>query len=340
MYSSPRPNQELRVSEVLMGVGGTHSLQPNTLEPRDWRSMTLPDAETIVSNSSLDNAYKHCQNLTRKHARNFYFAFVFLPWIKRRSIYAVYAFCRYSDDLVDDPEIRDPNTRLNEWRSDLEACYRGEFQSQPIHTALYDTVSRFSIPKDHFLALIDGMEMDLSVNRYQTFDQLYNYAYKAASVVGLILIEIFGYNNVRTREYAENLGIAMQLTNIIRDVKEDARRGRIYLPQEDLKRFNYSESDLIANRYKPSFIKLMEFQAARARHYYEKATTLIPNEDRSFLTSAEIMKNIYAHLLKEITRQSYDVFRQRAESSKFRKMFIALQTWFDIHCLRRWAKAS
>lgn len=302
--------------------------------------MTLTPGEAIVPPSSLDNAYKYCQNLTRKHARNFYFAFVFLPWIKRRSIYAVYAFCRHSDDLVDDPAITDPNARLDEWRSGLEACFRGEFDSQPILIALYDTVSRFSIPKDHFLRLIEGMEMDLSVTRYQTFEQLYRYAYKAASVVGLILIEIFGYSNIKTREYAENLGIAMQLTNIIRDVKEDARRGRIYLPQEDLKRFKYTESDLIANEYKPSFIKLMEFQAARARHYYEKAATLIPNEDRTFLTSAEIMKNIYIHLLMEITRQSYDVFRHRVESSKSRKLFIAFQTWLEIHILNRWARAS
>jgi phytoene synthase len=293
------------------------------------------DPDTIDREISLEEAYRHCRDLTRKNAKNFYLAFFFVSWIKRRSIYAVYSFCRYSDDLVDDPVIRDRSGMLNKWREDLEACYRGEVLGHPIMIALQDTIRRFSIPRQYFLDLIDGMEMDLSITRYQTFEQLYQYAYKAASVVGLILIEIFGYRNSGTREYAKNLGIAMQLTNIIRDVQEDANRGRIYLPQEDLKRFKLTEAELLKSSYQPSFIQLMEYQAARALYYYQKATSLIPPEDRNLLTSAEVMKNIYFHLLREIRQQGFNVFRRRIESSKLTKLFIVLRTWFRIQIWRQ-----
>ena len=194
---------------------------------------------------------------------------------------------------------------------------------------------KLGVPKEYFIELINGMEMDLSVTRYQTFDQLYQYAYRAASVVGLICIEIFGYRNINAKEYAKNLGIALQLTNIIRDVKEDAQRGRIYLPQEDLDRFQYTESELLDGKYVPSFIQLMEYQATRALYYYEKATNLIPPEDRTLLATAEIMKNIYFHLLGEIKLQGYDVFRRRVSSSKLTKLFIAFRTWFKIHLRRK-----
>jgi len=284
---------------------------------------------------SLHEAYFHCRNQTKKNAKNFYIAFLFLPWLKRCSIYAVYAFCRYADDLVDDPKYKDRSAMLQKWREDLESCYRGEVDNHPILIALNDSVKRFKIPKEYFIELINGMEMDLSVKRYQTFDELYQYAYRAASVVGLICIEIFGYRNVTTREYAKNLGIALQLTNIIRDVKEDAQRGRIYLPKEDLERFQYSESELLAGKYVPSFIQLMEYQATRALYYFEKATSLIPPEDRTLLATAEIMKNIYFHLLEEIKLQGYDVFRRRYSSSKIRKVIIAIQTWLKIHIRRK-----
>lgn len=276
----------------------------------------------------LDKAYLFCRNLTRKNAKNFYLAFQILPLIKKRSIYAIYAFCRYSDDLVDDPDTENRSVLLAKWKEDLAACYRGENNNNPILIALNDTVKRFSIPQRYFLELIEGMEMDLSINRYETFDELYKYAYKAASVVGLILIEIFGYKNYMTKEYAKNLGIAMQLTNIIRDVKEDAKRGRIYLPREDMIRFGYSEKDLFANKYESSFIRLMEYQVTRAIFYYHKATKAMPAEDRNLLTSSEIMKNIYFNLLNEIVGKGYNIFRKRIQSSNFTKLFIAVRIWF------------
>ncbi len=284
---------------------------------------------------SLHEAYYYCRNQTKRSAKNFYLAFLFLPWLKRCSIYAVYAFCRYADDLVDDPQYKDRSLLLQKWRDDLEKCYKGEVGNNPILIALLDTVKRFKIPKEYFVELIDGMQMDLTVSRYETFEELYQYAYRAASVVGLICIEIFGYKNVSTKEYAKNLGIALQLTNIIRDVKEDAKRGRIYLPIEDLERFRYTESELLAGKYVPSFIQLMEYQATRALFYYEKATSLIPPEDRTLLATAEIMKNIYFHLLEEIKLQGYDVFRRRISSSKITKLFIAFRTWMKIHLKRK-----
>jgi phytoene synthase len=284
---------------------------------------------------SLHLAYHYCRNLTKRNAKNFYIAFLFLPWLKRCSIYAVYAFCRYADDLVDDPKYKNRSALLQKWRADLERCYQGDVGNHPILIALYDSVKRFKIPKEYFVELINGMEMDLSIKRYETFDELYQYAYRAASVVGLICIEIFGYRNVSTKEYAKNLGIALQLTNIIRDVKEDAQRGRIYLPKEDLERFQYTESELLAGKYVPSFIQLMEYQATRALYYYEKATSLIPPEDRTLLTTAEIMKNIYFHLLEEIKLQGFDVFKRKYSSSKLRKIFIAINTWLKIHIHRK-----
>ncbi len=284
---------------------------------------------------SLSYAYSYCRHLTRKKAKNFYLAFLFLPWQKRRSIYAVYAFCRYADDLVDDPNIRNRKEMLERWRADLETCYTDQPRQHPILIALADTVRRFRIPKEYFLELIDGMEMDLKVTRYRTFDELYQYAYKAASVVGLISIEIFGYRNKRARDYARNLGIALQLTNIIRDVKEDAERGRIYLPLEDLERFGLAEEDLLNGRYARSFIALMEYQAARALYYYEEANRLIPAEDRTLLATAEIMKNIYFRILQEIAAQGYDVFRRTVNTSRLTKLLIAVKTWLLIRIRRK-----
>ena len=283
---------------------------------------------------SLKEAYAYCKNVTRTQAKNFYYAFLFLPQEKRLAIYAVYAFCRYSDDLADDESIKNRPELFKKWRQALNRCYNGDV-NHPILVALQDVVKKFSIPKSYFDELIDGMEMDLSITRYDTFDDLYQYAYRAASIVGLISIEIFGYKNERSREYAKNLGIALQLTNIMRDVKEDAERGRIYLPKEDLERFKVSEKDLFDGRYLPSFIRLMEYEAARALYFYERAAELIPPEDRSLLATAEIMKNIYFRILQEMTKAGFDVFRTDPRISKLEKIAIALKTWFKIKLGRK-----
>ncbi len=278
---------------------------------------------------TLQEAYTYCKNLTRARAKNFYYAFLFLPREKRLAIYATYAFCRYSDDLADDESISNREELFKEWRQALNQCYYGEVH-HPILIALQDAVRKYKIPKSYFDQLIEGMEMDLSITRYHTFEELYEYAYRAASIVGLMSIEIFGYKNKRTQEYAKNLGIALQLTNILRDVKEDAQRGRIYLPKEDLEKFKVSEKDLFDGRYLPSFIRLMEYEAARAIYYYERATELIPAEDRNLLATAEIMKNIYFRILQEMAKAGFDVFRTDPRISKIQKIWIAFRTWLKI----------
>jgi len=199
--------------------------------------------------------------LVRKSRSSFYYSFLFLPRPKRDAIYAVYALCRAVDDVADDAgDMEAKAQRLKGWREELDRCYAGR-PTHPITRALRDCLSRYPIPKGYFEELIAGVEMDLTLTRYRTFADLTRYCYRVASVVGLICIEIFGYRREATKEYAINLGLALQLTNILRDLKTDGRRGRIYLPQEDLERFGYREDDLLHCRYTPGFFPLMRFEA-------------------------------------------------------------------------------
>ena len=263
----------------------------------------------------------------RKARTNFYYAFLFLPKPKRDAIFATYAFSRFTDDLVDDassPEAARENLRT--WRSQLEACYEGRAE-HPIAIDLQKTLFQFPIPKSHFLNLIEGVEMDLHNRRYATFDDLYQYCYRVASTIGLICIEIFGYRNLKTRDYAVNLGVALQLTNIMRDLKTDAQQDRIYIPSEDLKRFGYSEPQLLSQTYNPAFVKLMHFQANRAKEYYARARKFLTDEDRPDLFSAEIMGHIYAALLRRIESVHYNVFENTVALSSLKKFSIALSTW-------------
>ena len=267
---------------------------------------------------------RHCAALVRQARSNFYYAFVFLPRPKREAIFAAYAFSRRADDLVDQATSREAAVRdLQAWREQLHACYGGN-PTDPIAQNLQCVLQQFLIPKAHFLHLIDGVEMDLSKNRYATFEELHAYCYRVASAIGLICIEIFGYRNPRTVDYAVNLGIALQLTNILRDVRTDAEQDRIYLPQEDLDRFGYSDSDLMAGTYNPAFTRLMAFQCQRARDYYARARDHLTAEDRAGLFSAEIMAEIYARLLQRIEAMDYNVFDQTATLSNLRKLAIAL----------------
>ncbi|HVF89447.1 MAG TPA: presqualene diphosphate synthase HpnD [Blastocatellia bacterium] len=258
---------------------------------------------------------------------NFYYSFLLLPSAKRKAIKDVYALCRILDDIVDqDHSGRDPYQELQYWRDEVEACYRG-IPETAFGERLSDTIDLFELPRQPFIDLIDGMEMDLKWQSYQTFADLREYCYRAASAVGLICIEIFGYESPGTREYAVNLGLALQLTNILRDLKEDVGRGRIYIPLEDMERFGYSEKDLRSHLYNAPFIQLMKFEHARARSYFEKAAASLPETDRNGMFAAEIMSQIYRELLGSIAAFQFDVFRNRVTISKKRKMQIALAIW-------------
>jgi phytoene synthase len=270
--------------------------------------------------------YARCAEITRQASSNFYYAFMLLPPERRRALYAVYAFCRFVDDIADDDTIKNPAEMLTRWRDEL----RNVFDGTPVRSvsrALADNIVRFNIPQRYFDEVIDGVEMDLSRRRYETFEELSLYCRRVASAVGLICIEIFGYTNPATRVYAEKLGLAFQLTNIIRDVREDAERGRIYLPLEDLRRFGVTEAELLGGVYNDRFRALMAFEAERARDYYREAARALPAEDRPSMLSAEAMRLIYSALLEQIVRSDYRVFDRRHRLSTPRKLYLVGRAW-------------
>lgn len=267
--------------------------------------------------------------VAKKSKTNFYYSFFFLPRTKRKALFSVYALCRLIDDIVDEERDLDYKTaQLHFWREEIRNCYLGR-PAHPLTREIDQILDRFPIPQKYFEELITGVEMDLEKTRYVTFDDLYRYCYRVASIVGLICIEIFGYTNRQTQEYAINLGLALQLTNILRDLRPDAERGRIYLPQEELARFGYSEAELVQGVYNEAFLKLMHFQSQRAWSYFHKAWALLPPEDRSSLCAAEIMGHIYARLLQRIEEKDYQVFTERISLSLHTKLRIALQVWLQ-----------
>jgi phytoene synthase len=269
----------------------------------------------------------YCRSLTRKSGSNFFYSFLFLPPHKREAIYAVYAFSRAVDDVVDDAvDLTLAAEGLSEWRREVDRMYEGRVE-HPIAVQMAEAARRFAIPKELPLALIDGCEMDLKRNRYATFEELYDYCYHVASVIGLMCIEVFGYRTDQAKRYAEKLGVAFQLTNILRDVKNDAERGRIYLPREDLDRFGYQEEDVLNGVYDERFVSLMKFQCQRARGYYQEAQAALAPEDKPTLLAAEIMSGIYARLLREIENLRYDVYRHAVSLPRYKKMWIALRVW-------------
>ncbi|MBI2000614.1 MAG: squalene/phytoene synthase family protein [candidate division NC10 bacterium] len=286
--------------------------------------------------------------LTRASRSNFYYAFLFLPRHKREALYAVYAFCRVTDDLVDETAATPsghgqpaagtpppagipspagtPVERLKTWREELEACFRGE-ATHPVTQRLAETIRTFRIPHGYFEELLNGVEMDLAKFRYATFAELQQYCYRVAGVVGLMCIEVFGYTNPMTRTYAQHLGTAFQLTNILRDLATDGERGRIYLPQEDLKRFGVTEADLLERRVTPAFLDLMRFEVGRARQFYAAARAALPAEDRRTMLAAEIMRAIYTRILDRIEGMGYDVFSRRIRLSDTHRLWLALHCW-------------
>ncbi len=270
---------------------------------------------------------QYCQQKVAGSGSSFTASFLFLEPGRRRAITALYAFCREVDDVVD--ECADPDlaqTQLDGWRAEIEALFSGQ-PKHPVSRALADAIARFDLPKERFLEIIAGMEMDLQQNRYADFAALSLYCYRVASVVGLAAAEIFGYQDPKTLDYALDLGLALQLTNIIRDVGEDARRGRIYLPRDELARFGVPEADLLAGRYSEAFRRLMEFQLERAAGYYQRALAQLPQKDRRAQRAGLMMAAVYRALLEKIRRGGYRVLDRRASLSSPRKLWLAWNTW-------------
>lgn len=262
--------------------------------------------------------------LNQNRQSNFYFSFLVLPKPKREAIETIYAFCRTTDDIVDDSgDEGEKHARLLTWTDELKRSLYG-VSNYSLLNKLATIITRFNIPVEHFYELIKGMEMDLTKKRYETFEELEQYCYRAASTVGLICAEVFGYKNERTRQYAINLGIALQLTNILRDIKTDAKRGRIYLPQEDLRKFGYSEEDLLRNTYDSHFVDLMKFECDRTHQYFKKAKAFLAEEDKPLFSAARTMGNIYYLLLRRIESLHYDVFSRRVRLSSSIKFLVAM----------------
>jgi phytoene synthase len=278
----------------------------------------------------VDEAYAYCREVTRRSSSNFAYAFRLLAADRRDALSAVYAFCRFVDDVADDAARRHPETLLARWREELAGAFDGA-PTHPIGVALADAVRRFPLERRHFLDLVRGVEMDLTRHRYATFDQLHEYCYLVASTVGLLCIEIFGHRQPEARDYAVDLGVAFQLTNILRDVTEDARRDRVYLPLEDLHRFGCTEAELLAGRYSPRVGALMAFECGRARAYYLRARGVLAAEDRGPLAPAEAMRFIYERLLDRIEARRFDVFGHRVTLPRYEKVTLALAAWGRAH---------
>ncbi len=259
---------------------------------------------------------------------SFYYAFNLLPMLKRDAMNTVYAFCRQTDDIVDEgnESVDIKYEKLHKWRVELEKSLTG-FSGYQILNKLSSIIKKFNIPLEPFFELLKGMEMDLQKNRYLTFNDLELYCYRVASTVGLMCIEIFGYKHDSTKNFAVNLGIALQLTNILRDIKKDAKNGRIYLPQEDLARFGYKENDLMNLTYNENFQEMMKFEVERAKYYFDKATDCLNLEDKKAMFAARAMQHIYSRMLNKIVDANYDVFNHKIKLSKFKKAGIAVGVW-------------
>jgi phytoene synthase len=265
------------------------------------------------------------QDITKKSKSNFYYAFSVLPKEKREAIYTLYSFCRQTDDIADSNESSYKKEKTLEfWEKELFRQF--EFQDHTRFDTVWKIAQRFRIPLEYFLELINGVRMDLAHVRFSSIEDLITYCYRVASVVGLMSIQIFGYHDERVKEYAVNLGIALQLTNIMRDVGIDAELGRVYLPLEDLERFGISVQNIIQKKVGEEFQQLMEYQYERAQRYYQRAAKTLPSSERRNMIPSQIMKNIYHHLLQIIARKNFNVLYQKVEIPNFIKLSIACKT--------------
>ena len=270
---------------------------------------------------------EYCQQKAASSGSSFYYSFMFLPPNRRRAITALYAFCREVDDVVDEcQDLQIASTKLAWWRQEVAKLYSGK-PEHPVTQALVPVIAEFAVPQEQLLEIIDGMEMDLQQSRYLDFKALSLYCYRVASVVGLLAAEIFGFQDRKTLKYAHDLGMAFQLTNIIRDVGEDARRGRVYLPMDELKRFEVPVADILNARHSDNFRKLMEFQIERAEQFYAQAMSMLPAVDRKTQRPGLVMAAIYRTLLEEIKNDGCLVLNQRTSLTPIRKLWIAWRTW-------------
>jgi len=269
----------------------------------------------------LEKSYAWCARVARTKAENFYPSFVLLTRDRHRSMCAIYAFMRYCDDLADDESIRDRRGAIAKWREDLDAALKGKPSDRALWPAFLDTVERFGIPHKYFFEMIDGVTSDLEPRRVATFEELYRYCYHVASVVGLTIVHIYGFDRVqreRVLELAEKCGIAFQLTNILRDVREDTEKNRVYLPAEDLARFGVTEFT-----YGEKFRQLMEFEARRAREYYTESAPLVELIDEESRGALRAIIGIYSRLLERIVEKDYDVLSKRVRVPTAEKLKIA-----------------
>jgi phytoene synthase len=270
---------------------------------------------------------EYCQQKAAASGSSFYYSFLFLPPERRRAITALYAFCREVDDVVDEcSDEQIARTKLAWWRVEIGKLFQGE-PAHPVTKALQPFIGAFGINQKQMNEIVDGMEMDLTQTRYLDFAGLERYCYHVAGAVGLLAAGIFGYSNPRTLEYAKNLGTAFQLTNIIRDVGEDARKNRIYLPMDEMKKFEVPAVDILQARDSENFRRLMAFQTTRARDFYEKAFAALPEEDRRAQRAGLIMAAIYRATLDEVERDGFRVLTQRTSLTPLRKLWLAWKTW-------------
>lgn len=286
----------------------------------------------ILSKSEL--AKYEGVNTPDTETSNFRLSFFLLPKVEKAAICSIYNFCSYIDDIADTPikdneniELR--HKRLDFWEETINDIYQEKI-SNPHITILVKIIHRYNLPKQYFLTLIDGCRRDLRQNRYQTWNELKDYCYSVASVVGLMSIEIFGYKYEETKNYAINLGYALQLTNILRDIKADKDRGYIYLPLEDMERFSYSEEELIGEIYNDNFVELMRYEAGRAREFYHKARQLLHPDERLTTFSAGIMDEIYFRILEKIELREYNIFKKKVSVSSIHKFMIMLKHWLHL----------
>jgi 15-cis-phytoene synthase len=286
-------------------------------------------------------SYEYCRNLTKAAARNFYYGFALLPPAKRDALCALYAFMRRADDISDSAdEPGDKHATLKDWRTTLDQAYTGDCNGSRILPAFHDTVNRYGIPASYFHDLLSGAEMDLTVRRYETFDLLRRYCYCVAGTVGLCCVHVFGYRDAAALELAPRLGIAFQLTNILRDVREDFGMGRVYLPQEDLKRFGCTEQSLGEPAASPEFVRVMQFEAERAWKFYEEGVRLQDLISRDSQAALWTLTRIYSGVLRKVETIDYDVLaKPRPGLSRVEKAWIMLRAgaglWKPGLCPRR-----
>jgi phytoene synthase len=280
---------------------------------------------------SPTEAQEFCTAYTKQSGSNFYYSFLFLPRPRREAMYTIYALCRMVDSAVDDPQPgSNPLEVLAKWRKEVSTAYQGH-PTLPVTISLAAHLQEFDIPEQLIQELISGVEMDLTINRYATFSDLYPYCYRVASVVGLICLKIFKTQSPKAEDYAVNLGLAFQLTNMLRDLYSDAQENRVYLPQEDFQQFGYSVESLLAKQSSPALAEFMKFECARARSYYQQAQDILrtlPESDQKALVVAEIMRGIYSTILHKIEAQNYPVFGPRTRVSSFQRLRIASGIWF------------